>query len=52
MGVDNFAIVATFLEEEDYINPSAYQIENRMVKSYPFKVNVEQAKDDITKVKT
>lgn len=51
MGVNNYAIVATFLEEDDYINPSNYPIRERRTKSYPFKVNVAQAEDDIRKVK-
>ena len=51
IGANNYAIVATFLKEEDYINPSSYPIKERIIKSYPYKVNISQAEDDIKKVK-
>lgn len=52
MGVEKFWIVATFLKEEDYINPESYPIENRKVKNYKFLINKEQVEDDILKIKT
>lgn len=51
MGVNNYAIVATFLKDDDYANPFAYPVKERIIKSYPYKVNIAQAEDDIKKVK-
>ncbi|MXR06049.1 MAGa7180 family putative nuclease [Mesomycoplasma flocculare] len=48
---DKFAIVATFLEDLDYIDPSNFPIENRHIKAYSFNVNSQQVLDDITKIK-
>lgn len=47
MGVENYSIVATFLQEEDYANPSNYPIEERITKNWNFKVNKAEAEDDI-----
>ncbi len=51
MGVDKFWIVATFLKDEDYLNPSDYPIRKRKLKNYKFLVNKEQVYDDIKKIK-
>lgn len=51
MGVDKFHIVATFLKEEDYLEPEKYPIKNRKLKVYSYKVNQAQVIDDIIKVK-
>lgn len=46
-----YAIVATFLEESDYENPSEFPIKNRHIKAYSFDVNENQVLDDIEKIK-
>ncbi|MBN3534571.1 MAGa7180 family putative nuclease [Mycoplasma procyoni] len=51
MNSPHFIIVATFLEPEDYENPQDYDISKRIVKSFKFKTNEEQIKDDIVKIK-
>lgn len=51
MGVNKFWIVATFLKEQDYIDPENYPITKRKLKNYPFKLNEEQVKDDINQLK-
>ncbi|AAT27794.1 MAGa7180 family putative nuclease [[Mycoplasma] mobile] len=51
MGVEEFAIVATFLKNEDYENPENYPIKKRKIKSYKYKINKEQVLDDLEKVK-
>lgn len=51
MGVEKFAIVATFLKEEDYLNPENYPIKKRKIKSYKYSINKEQVEDDLNKVK-
>ncbi|EFF41743.1 MAGa7180 family putative nuclease [Mycoplasmopsis alligatoris] len=53
MGVDKYSIVATFLrdDEGDYLNPEKYPIDNRIVKNYTFKINENETKDDIEKIK-
>ncbi len=51
IGADIFSIVATFLREEDYLNPSKFDIFNRKVKNWNFKLNHDVAKDDIEKIK-
>lgn len=48
---NKFVIVATFLKEEDYINPSQYPIKQRKIKSYSFNVDNTQVEDDIAKIK-
>ena len=52
MNADTYAIVATFLKEEDYANPYKYPIKDRKLKSWKFKVDRAQAEDDIKKVKS
>ncbi len=51
MGAKKYSIVATFLKNEDYKDPSQYPIEKRKVKNWTFNVDFLQAKDDIKKVK-
>ncbi len=51
MGADKYAIVATFLHEEDYDNPTNFPINKRVVKSWKFDLEVEKTKDDIERVK-
>ncbi|NQZ65641.1 MAG: YqaJ viral recombinase family protein [Mycoplasmatales bacterium] len=51
MGAKKYAIVATFLEEEDYLNPSEFPINKRMVKSWKFDLDITKTEDDIKKVK-
>ncbi|MGZ9453623.1 MAGa7180 family putative nuclease [Mycoplasma sp. AC157] len=51
MGCDTFAIVATFLEQEDYLDPENYPIEKRKIITYKYKTNVPQIEDDIVKIK-
>lgn len=51
MGVEKFWIVATFLKEDDYLNPKDYPIKKRKLKNYKFIINKEQVKDDIEKIK-
>ncbi len=51
MGLETYAIVATFLEEEDYKLPEMYPIEDRKTKTWPFKINKSQVEDDIAFVK-
>ncbi|MGY6172030.1 MAGa7180 family putative nuclease [Candidatus Mycoplasma pogonae] len=51
MNKEKFYIVATFLKEEDYAHPKNFPIKNRKLKAYPYKLNRDQAMDDIQKVK-
>ena len=51
MNADSFSIVATFLQEQDYSNPEKYPIKERKTKNWNFKINRNQAMDDIKKVK-
>ena len=51
MNANRYSIVATFLEEEDYLKPEDYPIEKRIVKNWVFDVDRTKAKDDIDKVK-
>ena len=51
MKVEKFWIVATFLEEDDYLNPYEYPIEKRKIKNYKYLINEFQVQDDITKIK-
>ncbi|EXU60837.1 MAGa7180 family putative nuclease [Mesomycoplasma ovipneumoniae] len=48
---EKYAIVATFLEEDDYENPKEFPIKKRHIKSYTFDVNESQVMDDIEKIK-
>ncbi|WP_373438554.1 MAGa7180 family putative nuclease [Metamycoplasma equirhinis] len=47
MGVKNFAIVACFLKEEDYLNPETIDINQRYVKNWNMQINEAQVQDDI-----
>ncbi|WP_330463626.1 MAGa7180 family putative nuclease [Metamycoplasma gateae] len=47
IGAKKFTIVACFLEEEDYAQPSLVDIEKRVVKNWFFEVNEKQVLDDI-----
>ncbi|MCC3161163.1 MAG: YqaJ viral recombinase family protein [Mollicutes bacterium PWAP] len=49
LSIKDFAIVATFLEEEDYEFPENFPIEKRKVKSYKFIVNENEVLEDIRK---
>ncbi|WP_128008710.1 MAGa7180 family putative nuclease [Mycoplasma sp. ATU-Cv-508] len=49
IGADRFTIVATFLKENDYEDPAKYDIKDRKVKNWNFKVNLPQVKDDLEK---
>ena len=51
MNADTYSIVATFLKDEDYLNPEDYPIKNRKVKNWKFNVDRIKAEDDIKKVK-
>lgn len=51
MGVEKFWIVATFLKEEDYLNPDNFPIKQRKLKNYPFILNKPQVLDDINTIK-
>lgn len=51
IGADIFSIVATFLREEDYLNPSEFDIFNRKIKNWSFKLDHDVAQDDINKIK-
>lgn len=48
---DEFWIVATFLNEEDYLDPQNYPINKRILKNYRYKINRAQVEDDISKIK-
>ncbi|TCG11820.1 MAGa7180 family putative nuclease [Mycoplasma todarodis] len=52
MGLETYAIVGTFLEEEDYALPELYPIQERKTKTWPFRINRTQVEDDINTVKT
>lgn len=51
MGVEEYWIVATFLKDEDYLNPNEYPIKKRKLKNFRFKINKAQVQDDIKKIK-
>ncbi|MCP4336809.1 MAG: hypothetical protein GY679_03095 [Mycoplasma sp.] len=51
MGLTNYAIVATFLKEEDYLNPEMYPISERRTKTWPGKINKAKVEDDIDEIK-
>ena len=51
MGARKYTIVATFLQEEDYANPSNYPIRERRMKNWSFDLDEAVAKDDIKIVK-
>ncbi len=52
MGAKKFSIVATFLKEEDYVNPDNYPIRERRMKNWLFELNENEVLDDIAKIKT
>ncbi|WKX02397.1 MAGa7180 family putative nuclease [Candidatus Mycoplasma mahonii] len=52
MGLKEYVIVATFLEEEDYAHPEDYDIVQRKTKLWKFKIDNNQVEDDIKKIKT
>lgn len=51
LSYEDYWIYATFLKDEDYSDPESVDITKRNIQVYKFKVNKEQAKDDIEKVK-
>jgi hypothetical protein len=51
MDLSKFAIVATFVEPSDYVNPKAYPINERKTKTWFFDLNRAQTEDDIKIVK-
>ena len=51
MGAEKYTIVATFLKEEDYADPSKYPIKKRMMKNWKYDLDEAVAKDDIKIVK-
>lgn len=51
MGADKYAIVATFLKDEDYKNPEDFPIKKRIIKNWIFDVNKRDVEDDIQKIK-
>ena len=51
MGVKEYWIVATFLKEQDYLDPQNYPIRQRILKNYRFQINLAQVQDDIDKIK-
>ena len=46
-----YAIVATFLEEEDYVDPHSYDINKRKTRTFPGTLDVKEIEDDISMVK-
>lgn len=52
MGASKYTIVATFLKDEDYLDPQNYPIRKRKIKNWNYSVNNAQVQDDIKKVKT
>lgn len=52
MGVEEYWIVATFLHDEDYVNPNNYPIRERRIKNFRFKINKSQVQDDINIIKS
>ncbi|MCK5945956.1 MAG: hypothetical protein KAG04_01655 [Mycoplasmataceae bacterium] len=51
MGLNEYAIVATFLKEEDYLDPASYPINQRVTKLWKFKIDKTVVEDDIKKIK-
>lgn len=49
MEASRYAIVATFLKEEDYVDTHNYPINDRKKKVYTYTTNVAQASDDVRK---
>ncbi|MGV2392821.1 UNVERIFIED_CONTAM: hypothetical protein O8I53_07465 [Campylobacter lari] len=50
LGYDKYSIVACFLDDNDYVNPSLVDLNQRNINTYNFKVDHEMAKDDIKKI--
>ncbi len=51
MGLEQYAIVATFLKEEDYDLPEMYPIDQRKTKTWSYRINKTTVEDDIQTVK-
>lgn len=51
MGASQYIFLATFLKEDDYINPNNYPISQRKKFAKAYKINIAQAEDDIKRVK-
>lgn len=51
MGATKYAIVGTFLKEEDYLDPEHYPIRERRTKNWIYDLNTVEVLDDITKIK-
>lgn len=51
MNSPRYSIVATFLKEQDYLDPENYPIKERKIKNWTFDVDIKKAEDDIKKVK-
>lgn len=49
--VSEFWIVATFLEEQDYLDPTNFPIKQRRLKNYRYAIDKIQVEDDINKIK-
>ena len=50
-GSSRYSIVATYLHPEDYANPAAYPINDRIIKNFNFNLDKRKAEDDVKKVK-
>lgn len=50
MNKENFWIVATFLKEDDYVNPKKYPIEKRIIKNFAYKIDKAQVENDLSLV--
>ncbi|VEU74342.1 Uncharacterised protein [Mycoplasmopsis citelli] len=53
MQADFYKIIALFLKEQegDYLHPELVDLKKRKIKAFDFKVNYQEAEDDILKVK-
>jgi len=51
MGAKTFSIVAIFLKNEDYDDPSSVDVDKRIIKNFDFPLNINQVKDDMEKAK-
>ncbi|WP_084273866.1 MAGa7180 family putative nuclease [Mycoplasma simbae] len=50
LGYPIYAIVATYLQEEDYLDPQNIDLNQRNIAQYSYKVDVNKAKDDLNKI--
>ncbi|MFV8401386.1 MAGa7180 family putative nuclease [Mycoplasma sp. 005V] len=50
-GADSYSIVALFLRPEDYEHPENIDLSQRSLQTYAFKLNKQDALDDIAKIK-